>query len=53
MCEYAEYNNKDQLICKPYKSLCLFCRQGKGLRYKTIRILRGYEDREEREDEDI
>jgi hypothetical protein len=36
LCEYAEYNNKDQLICKPYKSLCLFCRQGNGLRYKHI-----------------
>ena len=36
MCEYAEYNNKDQLICKPYKSLCLFCVMGNGLRYKNI-----------------
>ena len=36
MCEYAEYNKKDQLICKPYKSLCLFCVMGNGLRYKNI-----------------
>lgn len=37
LCEYAEYNNKDQLICKPYKSLCLFCRAGNELRYKNIK----------------
>ena len=36
MCEYVGYNEKDQLICKPYKSLCLFCIAGNGLRYKNI-----------------
>ena len=34
MCEYAEYKNKDQLICKPYKLLCLFCRVGNNFNNK-------------------
>ena len=36
LCEYAEYNNKDQLICKPYNTLCIYCKRGNGLRYKNI-----------------
>lgn len=37
LCEYAEYNNKDQLICKPYNTLCIYCKRGNNLRYKNIK----------------
>ena len=37
MCEYAEYNQNNQLICKPCKSLCLFCVMGNANRYKEIK----------------
>lgn len=52
MCEYAEYNNQDQLICKPYKSLCLFYVVGNGLRYKNIQEHLENVYTEEFEDED-
>ena len=37
MCEYAEYNQNNQLICKPCHSLCLYCVMGNAKRYKEIK----------------
>ena len=52
MCEYAEYNNKDQLICKPYNTLCTYCKRGNELRYKNIKKHLENVYTEEFEDED-
>ena len=53
LCEYAKYNNKDQLICKPYNTLCISCKRGNELRYKNIKKHLENVYTEEFEDENV
>ena len=36
MCEYAEYDENDTLICKPKKSRCVYCIYGNAKQYNEI-----------------